>query len=178
MSTSASTRHEPTYTTYPMLTFHPLHASPSQTRRPLLASRTAALAIMSSQPKKKTLVQLRADKEKQQEDYRRGCQLVQEVADANYGRINSHGKYTSTEVYFQGVVNAVLVKANRAHELLEQSPETEAYRRILLEKARLYAGLGQHTSVLATLQQADALYVAAERKGSVTVLSIPFGDRL
>lgn len=63
----------------------------------------------------------------------------------------------------------MLVKANRACELLQQKPDSPAYRRILLEKARLHVDLVQHTSALAALRLAGELFVTADQKGLVTV---------
>lgn len=93
-----STRHsKATYTTYPMLTCHPLHAppSPSQTRRPPLASgRPQCHHEQPTREEDLFVAQWRAEKEKQHEDMKRGYELAREVADANYTRIISSGLLT------------------------------------------------------------------------------------
>lgn len=65
--------------------------------------------------------------------------------------------------------NPLLVKANRACEFLQQKPDSPAYRRILLEKARLHVELGQHTSALAALRHAAEFFATADQRGLVTV---------
>jgi hypothetical protein len=70
--------------------------------------------------------------------------------------------------FFQDQANELLVKANRAYQLVQHDPNSTVYRQILLDKGRLHYDLGEHTPALAALRQADELYVAAERRGFVS----------
>lgn len=126
---------------------------------------------MSSQTqRKKTLAQLRAEKEQRERDLELGWQLASEVTNANYERINSWGGDSVGDPAYYEELKTLLAKANRACELLRHDPDRRAYRRVQYDIARLYLALGQHTSASTVLKETDDLYEVAERKGSLTTV--------
>jgi len=120
---------------------------------------------MSVQTKKKTLAQLRAEKEQRRQDFEAGCLIVDEVGEEYFQRFQRGGFSAES---FHDLAKELLVKAKRACQLVEYDPDSSFYRQILLEIGRLHYDLGEHTPALAALRLADELYMAAERKGFVS----------
>ena len=76
--------------------------------------------MMSIQPKKKTLAQLRAEKEQHEQDLVDGMRLAMDVTEG-YARFQK-SQYTSLEVPRYDGLNTFLVQANRAYEHIVQRP--------------------------------------------------------
>lgn len=108
---------------------------------------------MSSQPKKKTLAQMRAEKEHLQENLMNGCKLAEDMVEA-FLRWRSKGCAAREEK-----MNEFLDQANRAVQLLQRHTGVHAYRYTLYWKARIH-----FTLMVATLREADDLFVAMGSK--------------
>lgn len=121
---------------------------------------------MSSLAPKKTLAQLRAEKSQRREDLLFGRVIVADVivADVHEGHEKLHPKQLFGERRYDEL-DHLLGQADRAYELLKNHPEDNAFRTILLLKARIYHDLGQMTSAVAAFRRADEVYAAAECKG-------------
>ena len=78
---------------------------------------------MSSHQAKKTVAQLRAEKEQRERDFDEGSRLVCDLREA-ICHIAAHPT-TYDDRYSQ--MNALLVQANRAYELLQFHPDTYEY---------------------------------------------------
>jgi hypothetical protein len=89
--------------------------------------------------KKKTLAQLRADKEQRNNDLQLGVQLSVDVANA----LNCYEAEGSSIEERYDAMNALLVEANRACELLQYSPDTYFRAFSCNLKARVHKKLGQ-----------------------------------
>ena len=140
----------------PILTYARVHHPHSHT--------SAAASAMSSHQTttKKTLAQLRAEKEQREHGVQVGMQLAIDVAVACFD-LESNG---SARHEFYDRLNALLTQSTRACELLVHHPDPYANARPLFVKARLHKHLGQHTLVLADLKRLDELLADADRKGA------------
>lgn len=118
---------------------------------------------MSNQPKKKTVAQLRAEKEKRKQDVIDGLQLF-DTAVAAFRDLVPHGSSAPSSFEYDER-NAILLQANRACEPLHCQTDSHNYRSLLHIKAQMHSEMGQQDLALATYRQADDLYVASERKG-------------
>jgi hypothetical protein len=116
---------------------------------------------MSSQPKKKTIAQLRAENEQRDNDFMYGVDLATEVLKAQC-RVKE-GPDEDAEVQYEER-KAILVQADRALDQLKHFTDTEFYRARLHSKAvtpRLHRRI-QHGH-----QQTDELLLEAERNGLI-----------
>jgi tetratricopeptide (TPR) repeat protein len=124
---------------------------------------------MSSQPKKKTVAQLRAERKQRKQDLDLGNQTALNVI-LGYRRLKS---MCETRVDCHDELIALAVQADRACALFQAHQahpgtdvaDTTSYRAILFFKAELHRKLGHYNLAIATYRQADELYLTAERQG-------------
>ena len=116
---------------------------------------------MSHQPKKKSLAQLRAEKEQRSQDHFEGCMLAAELVRA----VPESDAFPADVILDEK--NALPRRANIACEFLHDRPQDEGdeYRRVLQAKAMLHSHLGQHILAASTFRRVDELYSALKRKG-------------
>lgn len=94
---------------------------------------------MSIQPKKKrTVAQLRADKEQRERDFDEGWQLVQDVRGEERALQSTYGDVEAR----QDRLHALLPQADRSYELLQHHPEAFVKVQPLLNKANFHKSLG------------------------------------
>lgn len=74
--------------------------------------------------------------------------------------------------------NEMLNRSNRMSPIIHHLSNTLCHPRLLLIKANLQTRLGQHALALASLQEADHLFVAAEGKGLVNAEANGFWSHL
>lgn len=117
---------------------------------------------MSSRPKRKTLAQLRAEKEQRAADCALGRQLAQEVVDRGL-RIGKELALSAPDRYAEW--NASLSQAKRACDLLRHGPDTEAYLHTTRCQGKIHKDLGQHALALAAFREVEELCLAACREG-------------
>jgi len=122
---------------------------------------------MSSQPKRKTIAQLRAEKEQRDKDFIYGVDLATEMLAAR-SRIKE-GLVEDAEVHYEEV-KALLVQANRALDHLKHHTDNQFYRATFQTKADLHGSIGEYNMAITLLRQTDELYLAAERNGSIDKL--------
>ena len=133
---------------------------------------------MSDQPPtKKTLAQVRAEKEERNHELRLGIQHSTNLLKA-YDLLGFQSKRLLGQVHF-GEWNALMSQVNRAYEILKNHPDHQSYWHVLLVKGRIHHELGQLTLALASFQQFDEACIAADRKGLLKaedqVLNFPCG---
>jgi len=111
--------------------------------------------------KKRTVAQVRAQKEQRLQEYERGKQLAEDVARV-LDRYDNEASSLEERVDTTSTINALLAKAIRAGELLQYQPFADTFPRILSFnlKARIHVHLGQHTLAVAFYRQADELFIA------------------
>lgn len=128
---------------------------------------------MRGQTKKKTLAQLRAEKEQSVQNLNLGREILQGVI-AGLHRVNHMRLPGSDGELIYNEQSKLLVEANRAVELLQQHTyaHEDPYIRSLYMKAALHETMGHAlTLAMPTLQKADEVYAALEREGFITSVS-------
>ena len=117
---------------------------------------------MSSQAyRKKTVAQLRAEKEQHEHEVDLGCRLTYDVLKAvSQNKFPLEG---TREEHF----NPLLVQADRACELLQDKVENSAHAITLHLKAVIHGELGRHPLAIALYRQADELFRKLDRRGGL-----------